>query len=58
MKFNAVCENDVCVGECICSPWYAGLEEPDTYKRCLSCKAPLSDEDDPDLCEKCGLNEV
>jgi hypothetical protein len=54
MKFNPVCENDICVGECICNPWNECLEESDTHKKCLRCKAPLSDEDDPDLCEKCG----
>jgi hypothetical protein len=53
MKFNPVCENDVCVGECTCNPWNECLESPDSYKKCLSCKAPLSEEDDPDLCEKC-----
>ena len=54
MKINTVCVTDVCVGdECICELWTEGLEQPDTYKECLGCKVPLSDEDDPELCDKC-----
>ena len=53
MKIDRVCEIDVCVGECICKPWTECLEEPDTYNICLRCKAPLSEEEDPELCEKC-----
>ena len=54
VKINTVCATDVCVGdECICKPWTECLEEADSYKKCMSCKAPLSDEDDHDLCEKC-----
>lgn len=52
MNIDAVCEFDICVGECICKPWNECLDT-DAYKKCLGCKAPLTDKDDPEFCEKC-----
>jgi hypothetical protein len=57
MIHNLVCENDICVGECICKPWFECLDEPNISNKCLKCKVLLSDEDDPDLCEKCMKEE-
>jgi len=58
MKIDPVCEDDTCVGECICKPWTECLEGFEAHNKCLRCKAPLSDEDDPDICERCtGFEE-